>query len=119
MLEDPDTHLVREWYAVIYTPRRSRNRFPENCVRCYESAAEATAAADPRKRTPRGQSGGAVALIRRCHALLPCKLAAVAEADEMLLMGYDLRCFAGHGMPLHHEFQQPAMRYAAPRHYNA
>ena len=47
MLEDPDTHLVREWYAVIYTPRRSRNRFPENCVRCYESAAEATAAADP------------------------------------------------------------------------
>lgn len=44
---DAETKLVQEHFAVIYTPRRSRNRFPENCVEVMASAEEAVESADP------------------------------------------------------------------------
>lgn len=44
---DPESDVVQETCAVIMTPRRSRKRFPANCVTPYPSAADALAAADP------------------------------------------------------------------------
>ncbi|MBI5612555.1 MAG: hypothetical protein HY942_05760 [Gammaproteobacteria bacterium] len=43
---DPDGSIVNEHCALIYAPRRGRDRFPENCVRLMESEAAARAAAD-------------------------------------------------------------------------
>jgi hypothetical protein len=48
---DSETRIVDECYALVYAPRRQRDRFPENCVQVMPSAAEALAGADPdRKR---------------------------------------------------------------------
>lgn len=47
--KDSETNLVKEHYAVIYTPRKARNRFPENCVTLYEDELEAIDAADQEK----------------------------------------------------------------------
>jgi hypothetical protein len=44
--KDAQTNLVKEQYAVIYTPRKTRGRFPENCVTVCESEAAAIEAAD-------------------------------------------------------------------------
>lgn len=44
--KDHQTNLVQEHYAVIYTPRKHRSRFPDNCVTVYESAEAAVNAAD-------------------------------------------------------------------------
>lgn len=44
---DPDGGVVNEHFALIYAPRRGRDRFPENCVQVMESEAAARAAADP------------------------------------------------------------------------
>jgi hypothetical protein len=44
---DAETRLVREHPAVVYTPRRARKRFPENCVQLFATEQEAVAAADP------------------------------------------------------------------------
>ena len=49
MLKDPDTNLVKEVYAVIYSPKQNRKRFPENCVEVFASAEEALAAEEPDK----------------------------------------------------------------------
>jgi hypothetical protein len=46
---DPDAQLPQEQFAVIYTPRQQRNRFPANCVQPCESEAAAHAQADPGK----------------------------------------------------------------------
>lgn len=46
-LKDAETDIVKEQYAVVYVPRRSRDRFPENCVQPCASAEAAQAAADP------------------------------------------------------------------------
>lgn len=46
---DHETHLVNEHYAVIYTPRKARSRFPENCVTLYEDELAAMDAADEEK----------------------------------------------------------------------
>ncbi|MCG8426312.1 MAG: hypothetical protein MI754_03010 [Chromatiales bacterium] len=46
-LVDPETDLVEKQFAVIYTPRKQRNRFPENCVFVMTSEEEAHAQADP------------------------------------------------------------------------
>ncbi len=46
---DSETNLVNEHYAVIYTPRKARNRFPENCVTIYEDELDAIDAADEEK----------------------------------------------------------------------
>ncbi len=44
---DPDAPVIKETYAVVYVPRRSRNRFPENSVQVCNSEEEALQAADP------------------------------------------------------------------------
>ncbi len=46
-LVDPLSSLVEKKVVVVYTPRRQRNRFPENCVEVKENIAEAIEAADP------------------------------------------------------------------------
>lgn len=47
--KDAQTNLVKEHYAVIYTPRKHRTRFPDNCVTVYHSAEAAINAADEDK----------------------------------------------------------------------
>jgi hypothetical protein len=50
---DPDSDIVEEHYAVVYAPRRNRNRFPEGAVEVVADAASAVAAADAtRQRYP-------------------------------------------------------------------
>jgi hypothetical protein len=44
---DPDGRVVEERYAVVYAPRRARDRFPDSCVTLADSADAARAAADP------------------------------------------------------------------------
>ena len=34
---DPQSDLINEYFAVIYTPSQRRKRFPENCVQQVES----------------------------------------------------------------------------------
>jgi len=43
---DPDSDLVTEQFAIIYSPRRSRDRFPDNCVEPVSSEDEALAGLD-------------------------------------------------------------------------
>jgi hypothetical protein len=47
--KDSQTNLVQEHYAVIYTPKKSRNRFPENCVTVCDTEMAAIEAADKEK----------------------------------------------------------------------
>jgi hypothetical protein len=44
---DPDSDVVQEQYAVVYCPRRKRDRFPEGSVQVVESEAAALEQADP------------------------------------------------------------------------
>jgi hypothetical protein len=44
---DKDSTVVNEEFAVIYAPRRKRDRYPENCVEVVESAEQAIAMANP------------------------------------------------------------------------
>jgi len=44
--KDAQTNLVQEHYAVIYTPRKVRGRFPENCVSVHATLEAAIEAAD-------------------------------------------------------------------------
>ena len=44
---DPDAPVVEEQYAVVYLPRRSRGRVPENSVEIVESENAARELADP------------------------------------------------------------------------
>jgi len=45
---DPDSELISESYAVVYTPRHHRrDRFPENCVVVFADEKEARAQAKP------------------------------------------------------------------------
>jgi hypothetical protein len=46
---DPQGRVVEERFAVIYAPRRARDRFPESCVTLADSADAACAAADAAK----------------------------------------------------------------------
>jgi len=43
---DLESKVVAEHYAVIYAPKRRRDRFPENCVEVFESEALARDNAD-------------------------------------------------------------------------
>lgn len=43
---DPETQVSEVHPAVVYVPRRSRNRFPQSCVQLVESEDAARAAAD-------------------------------------------------------------------------
>ncbi|MBE9567945.1 MAG: hypothetical protein IMF14_04565 [Proteobacteria bacterium] len=44
---DPESGASNLEYAVIYIPRRSRNRFSANCVEIKSCAADALDSADP------------------------------------------------------------------------
>lgn len=46
---DPDSDVVEQHYAVIYSLRRHRDRFPDNCVTVVESEDAARAQAKPDK----------------------------------------------------------------------
>ena len=47
---DPETDLVEKQYAVVYAPRRQRDRFPENVVVVKTSKEDAIEASDPEKK---------------------------------------------------------------------
>lgn len=50
---DPETNVVKEQFAVVYAPRRQRDRFPANCVEVVASREAAQAQADANaKRFP-------------------------------------------------------------------
>ena len=44
---DPESNVVGERYAVVYAPKRSRGRFPEDCVEVVDSPSAAVAGAEP------------------------------------------------------------------------
>ena len=46
---DPEGNVVTECFALIYAPRRARDRFPENCVTVVESETAAVEGADAEK----------------------------------------------------------------------
>jgi len=46
---DPQTDVSQVRFAVIFTPRQDRKRFPAGCVEIFESGEAALAAADPGK----------------------------------------------------------------------
>jgi len=48
---DPDSDVVEEHFALVYAPRRHRDRFPENCVEVVESEVVARERADPNKKS--------------------------------------------------------------------
>jgi hypothetical protein len=58
MQKDPDQTIVRTSYAVIYTPSRRRDRFPENCVTLVPSAEEAMQKAAEQKNLHAAQVNG-------------------------------------------------------------
>ena len=47
---DPYTKVSEEQFAVVYVPKRSRNRFPANCVEVLTSHEEALEKADPQAK---------------------------------------------------------------------
>jgi hypothetical protein len=47
---DPESSASNLEYAVVYVPKRSRNRFAANCVEIKSCAADALAAADPKNK---------------------------------------------------------------------
>jgi hypothetical protein len=47
---DDESKVVDEYFAVVFAPRRQRDRFPENCVQVVESEDAATGAADPERK---------------------------------------------------------------------
>jgi hypothetical protein len=44
---DPQTNVSQERFAVIFTPRQSRKRYPAGCVEIFNTLEETLAAADP------------------------------------------------------------------------
>ncbi len=44
---DPQTNVSQERFAVIFTPRQSRKRYPAGCVEIFATLEEVLAAADP------------------------------------------------------------------------
>ncbi len=47
---DPETNVVKEQFAVVYAPKRQRDRFPATCVQVVESRAAALAQADAKTK---------------------------------------------------------------------
>jgi len=48
---DPETGVSREQIAVVYSPRKSRTRFPAGCVEIVEDSASALAQAAIREKS--------------------------------------------------------------------
>jgi hypothetical protein len=44
---DPETGVSQERFAVIFTPRQNRKRFPAGCVEIFETHEAALQAAEP------------------------------------------------------------------------
>ena len=49
-IDDENARVIDEHYAVVYAPRRSRNRFAENTVQIVESEQAAREQANPEKK---------------------------------------------------------------------
>ena len=47
---DPQTSVSQERFAVIFTPRTDRKRFPAGCVEIVDTAEVALAVADPENK---------------------------------------------------------------------
>ena len=47
---DPQTSVSQERFAVIFTPRTDRKRFPAGCVEIFDTVAATLAAADPENK---------------------------------------------------------------------
>ncbi|HED16087.1 MAG TPA: hypothetical protein ENI64_04620 [Gammaproteobacteria bacterium] len=47
---DPESKVVGEHCAVVYVPRKGRNRFPENCVDIMSDEHEALHASRPEEK---------------------------------------------------------------------
>lgn len=47
---DPETNVSEVRFAVVYVPRRSRDRFPASCVEVVDTAEAALAGADPARK---------------------------------------------------------------------
>jgi hypothetical protein len=47
---DPQTGVSQERFAVIFTPRQNRKRFPAGCVEIFDTLEAALAAANPEKK---------------------------------------------------------------------
>lgn len=47
---DPYTNVSEEHYAVVYVPKRSRNRFPKGCVEIMSSRELAIEQSDPENK---------------------------------------------------------------------
>jgi hypothetical protein len=47
---DAETRVVEECFALVYAPRRVRDRFPENCVQVVQSEAAALAGEDAARK---------------------------------------------------------------------
>lgn len=50
-IDEENARVIDEHYAVVYAPRRSRNRFAENTVQIVDSEQAAREQADPDKKT--------------------------------------------------------------------
>ena len=48
---DPETNVSQEKFAVIYTPRKSRTRFPAGCVEIMDDADNAIQQAAGREKS--------------------------------------------------------------------
>ena len=55
---DPQTSVSQERFAVIFTPRKDRKRFPAGCVEIFDTVEEALAAADPANKRHAAQVVG-------------------------------------------------------------
>lgn len=47
---DPETDVSAERYAVVYVPKKNRNRFPSGCVTIVETAEQAMEQGDENKK---------------------------------------------------------------------
>ena len=47
---DPYTKVSEEQYAIVYVPKRSRNRFPKGCVEVVDSKEQALKQSDPNNK---------------------------------------------------------------------
>ena len=70
---DPDGKVADEHYAVVYAPRRARDRVPEGSVTLVDSEQAARAAADPGRK------------------LYPARVVGPARSSEGLRLFYIVR----------------------------